>query len=74
MDDSDLETLSKLLDDYADVSREVMDRFRSVEDRLAAVHHGYAERRNVVDEVISRQYQQEWVDARLDLRARRQRR
>jgi len=38
MDSSDLETLRKLLDDYADASREVMDQFRSAEDRLAALH------------------------------------
>ncbi len=48
MDGSDLETLRKLLDDYADASREVMDRFRSAEDRLAALHR----RRRLEDEIL----------------------
>lgn len=38
MEGSDLETLRRLLDDYAEVSREVVHRFRSPEDRLAALH------------------------------------
>lgn len=50
MDDSDLETLRKLLDDYSDASRQVTDRFRSVEDRLAALHR----QRRVEDQIAQR--------------------
>ena len=50
MDDSDLETLRKLLDDYADATRQVMDRFRSAEDRLAALHR----HRRLEDEIVER--------------------
>ena len=50
MDGSDLEILRKLLDDYGDASREVMDRFRSAEHRLAALHR----RRRLEDEILDR--------------------
>jgi hypothetical protein len=48
MDGSDLETLRKLLDDYVDASREVMDQFRSTEHRHAALHR----RRRLEDEML----------------------
>ena len=50
MDGGDLETLSKLLDDYVDESRQVMDKFRPAEDRLAALHR----RRRVENEIVER--------------------
>ena len=48
MDGNDLERLGKLLDDYVDASREVMDQFRSTEHRHETLHR----RRRLEDEML----------------------